>query len=348
MQILLTGGCGFIGSALCRLLLRTTDWRILNLDKLTYAATLNSLEGLEQSARYELVQGDIADAALVNEIFARFQPDAVINLAAESHVDRSITGPRDFINTNVVGAFVMLDAARQYWEGLRPERADTFRFLHVSTDEVFGSLGPTGRFSETSRYEPRSPYAASKASADHLVASWGATYGLPTLITNCSNNYGPYQFPEKFIPLALLNALNGLPIPVYGDGRQVRDWLFVEDHALGIKQTLQHGRPGESYNMGGGAELANIDLVGRLCDLLDRKGRTRDARRLITFVADRPGHDQRYAIDDTKLRTELGWAPTVSFEQGLDRTVDWYVGTKDWWGPLTERYAGERLGLRIT
>lgn len=346
MKVLVTGGAGFIGSVLCRLLIAETPWTVINLDKLTYASSLASLAEVERSDRYRFVQGDIADGGLVADLLARFEIDAVINLAAETHVDRSIGDAGPFVTTNVVGVYTLLNAALDHWERLGPESKARFRFLQVSTDEVFGSLGPTGRFHERSRYEPRSPYSATKAAADHLVSAWGATYGLPVLITNCSNNYGPYQFPEKLIPLALLNLVHGQPVPVYGDGRQVRDWLFVEDHARAIKRVLEAGRPGETYCVGGEAERTNLQVVQALCDSLERRGKAPGARDLIRFVADRPGHDRRYAIDASKVRAELGWAPTLDFETGLERTIDWYLAREDWWGPLRARYSGERLGLR--
>lgn len=350
MRVLITGGAGFIGSAVCRRLIAKTDWRILNLDKLTYAADLASLKEIEADARYRHTRGDICDAALLQTLFAEFRPDAVMHLAAESHVDRSITGAADFIRTNVVGTFTLLEAALRYWETLDVTARERFRFLHVSTDEVFGALGEEGAFDETTAYDPRSPYSASKASSDHLARAWAHTYGLPVLISNCSNNYGPYQFPEKLIPLTILNALEGRPLPVYGDGRQVRDWLHVEDHAAALQAVLARGAVGQTYVIGGRSERANIDVVGRICDLVDGAVPPNGAARrsLVTYVADRPGHDRRYAIDCAKIERELGWRPTYDFERGLEETVAWYLKHRDWWTPLREgRYGGERLGLRV-
>ncbi|MFO1171426.1 MAG: dTDP-glucose 4,6-dehydratase [Hyphomicrobiaceae bacterium] len=347
MRILVTGGAGFIGSALCRHLVRTTTATVLNVDKLTYAANLDSLLPVAGSPRYHFLQADICDRTAIDRAFAGFAPDAVIHLAAESHVDRSIDGAGDFIATNIAGTFSMLEAARRYWQSLAPAPAASFRFLHVSTDEVYGSLGADGLFTETTAYQPSSPYAASKASADHLAHAWHTTYGLPVMISNCSNNYGPYHFPEKLIPLMILNALDGKPLPVYGDGQQVRDWLFVEDHVRALMTILARGRPGESYNVGGGNERANLTVVETIADLLDRMAPVEGSRRaLITHVADRPGHDRRYAIDATKLETELGWRARESFETGLEATVRWYLANRWWWEPLRDRvYRGERLGL---
>lgn len=349
MRVLVTGGAGFIGSAVCRRLIAKTDWRVLNLDKLTYAANLASLAQIEGDERYRLTRGDICDGALLQTLFAEFRPDAVMHLAAESHVDRSITGADQFIRTNIVGTFTLLDAALRYWEKLDARARGRFRFLHVSTDEVFGALGDEGAFDESTAYDPRSPYSASKASSDHLARAWRHTYGLPVLVSNCSNNYGPYQFPEKLIPLAILNALEGRALPVYGDGRQVRDWLHVEDHAAALQLVLERGAVGETYVIGGRSERANIEVVERICDLVDARvppngpGR----RSLITFVADRPGHDRRYAIACDKIERELGWRPARGFDRGLEETVDWYLAQRDWWRPLREtRYRGERLGLR--
>jgi dTDP-glucose 4,6-dehydratase len=323
---------------------------VLNLDKLTYAANLASLRPIENHPGYTFRQADICDPEAIGEAFRAFAPDAVIHLAAESHVDRSIDGPGAFIRTNIDGTFVLLDAALAYWRGLPADRAGRFRFHHVSTDEVFGSLGSEGRFSEESRYQPNSPYAASKAAADHLVRAWHETFGLPTLMTNCSNNYGPFHFPEKLIPLVILKALHGEPIPVYGKGDNVRDWLYVEDHARALYEVVTRGRPGETYNVGGDGERTNIEVVRAICGLLDEltpHSPHRPHDRLITFVADRPGHDRRYAMDSGKLRRELGWAPQESFETGLRNTVAWYLDNRWWWEPIwSKTYRGGRLGLQ--
>jgi dTDP-glucose 4,6-dehydratase len=344
---LVTGGAGFIGSAVCRALAGRPGTSLVILDKLTYAGHLSSIAPLTGQPDVVFVQGDVADAALVRELFDQHQPDAVMHLAAESHVDRSIDGPLDFIATNVVGTAVMLESARRYWQALPNSRREAFRFLHISTDEVFGALGPDGAFSETTAYDPSSPYAASKAGADHLARAWWRTYGLPVLITNCSNNFGPYQFPEKLIPLTVLNALRGRPLPVYGDGRQVRDWLFVEDHVEALLTVLKQGQRGRTYNVGARCELPNIEVVERICDLVDRLRPYEPSRRgLIQFVDDRPGHDRRYAIDPTRLESELGWRPTTPFDEGLEHTVRWYLENEAWWAPiLAETYDGARLGL---
>ncbi len=346
-RVLVTGGAGFIGSAVCRHLFRLGDVAILNLDKLTYAGDTRSLRDLEGSPRYAFRKVDICDRAAVAAAFADFEPDQVMHLAAESHVDRSISGAEAFINTNIVGTFVMLEAARAYWETLPAGRRENFRFLHVSTDEVYGSLGETGLFTEETAYDPSSPYAASKAAADHLVAAWTRTYGFPALISNCSNNYGPYHFPEKLIPLMILNAMHGKPLPVYGSGAHVRDWLHVEDHARALDLIVNHGRVGETYNVGGRNERRNIDVVRTICAILDRMmPANAPHERLITQVSDRPGHDHRYAIDATKLETELGWRPLETFDTGIEKTVAWYRDNAWWWRPLREKvYAGERLGL---
>ncbi|MGW8158733.1 MAG: dTDP-glucose 4,6-dehydratase [Desulfoprunum sp.] len=332
--VLVTGGCGFIGANFVRLLRdRRPDWRLINLDRLTYAGNLNNLDGIDEGAEYRFVRADIGDAAAVEELFAAERIDTVVHFAAESHVDRSITGPAAFITTNIVGTFTLLEAARKSWSGEGPQAAAP-RFLHISTDEVYGSLGAEGYFSETTAYDPRSPYSASKASSDHLVNAYFHTYGLPTLITNCSNNYGPYQFPEKLIPLILHNAMQGKSLPVYGDGRNIRDWLYVGDHCEAVLEVLERGEPGRSYNIGGNNEKMNIEVVTLVCDILDRRlglpatGMTR--RSLITFVKDRLGHDRRYAIDATRIREELGWQPKVGFEQGIEMTVDWYLANRDW------------------
>ena len=348
MNVLVTGGAGFIGSAVCRLLVGETGDRVINLDKLTYAANLASVAEVADGEGYAFVQADVADLDAVRAIFAEHRPDAVLHLAAESHVDRSITGAGPFITTNVVGTYAMLQAALEYWRGLDGAAKDAFRFLHVSTDEVYGSLGVEGLFTEETAYDPRSPYSASKAASDHLASAWFHTYGLPVLVSNCSNNYGPYHFPEKLIPLVILNALEGRPLPVYGDGSNVRDWLFVEDHARALRLILETGRPGETYNVGGRNERTNLQVVERICDLVDEMAPRDGAgsrRELITFVTDRPGHDARYAIDATKLETELGWQAREDFETGLRKTVRWYLDRRDWWEPLRQRYAGERLGL---
>ena len=345
MKVLVTGGAGFIGSAVCRLLIAEGE-EVINLDKLSYAATLTSTAEIASSPRYRLVQGDIADAACVAKIFREHQPDAVLHLAAESHVDRSIEGPGDFIHTNVVGTFTLLDAARAHWSGLAPEKKAAFRFVHVSTDEVYGSLGERGLFTETTPYDPRSPYSASKASSDHLASAWGHTYGLPVVISNCSNNYGPYHFPEKLIPLTIINALEGKPLDVYGDGLNVRDWLYVEDHARALHLILRRAAPGSSYNIGGRNERTNLHVVKTICAHLDALAPPLAAPRegLIRHVTDRPGHDRRYAIDATRLETELGWRAQEIFETGLEKTVRWYLDRKDWWEPLRRRHAGARLG----
>lgn len=347
--IFVTGGAGFIGSALVRFLVAETPHTIVNIDKLTYASNLDSVMMVRDSASYRFEKVDICDAGNMAELFRRYAPDGLIHLAAESHVDRSIDGPGVFLRTNIVGTFTLLEAARAYWSQLPDDRRASFRFHHVSTDEVYGSLGSNGLFSETSPYRPNSPYSASKASSDHLVRAWHHTYGLPVLITNCSNNYGPFHFPEKLIPLMILNALEGKPLPVYGDGRQVRDWLYVEDHARALALIFNVGEPGQVYNIGGSAECSNIDVVRRICDLLSElrpnpHGRYHD---LISFVTDRPGHDLRYAIDATKIRRELGWAPLESFESGLRKTVKWYLANETWWRRVRDgSYRGERLGLQ--
>jgi dTDP-glucose 4,6-dehydratase len=347
--ILVTGGAGFIGSAVCRLLVGRGDTRVVNLDKLTYAGNLASLAEIAQDPNYRFVPGDIGDGALLSRLLAEERPDAIMHLAAESHVDRSIDGPGDFIETNIVGTFRLLQAALGHWRGLEGGKAERFRFHHISTDEVFGDLPfEGGLFDEATPYDPSSPYSASKAASDHLVRAWGRTYGLPIVVSNCSNNYGPYHFPEKLIPLAILNALHELPLPVYGEGANVRDWLYVEDHARALDRIVSDGRVGETYLIGGRAERTNLDVVRTICRLLDeRKPRPGGAPHedLITFVTDRPGHDRRYAIDPSKAERALGWMPAESFETGLARTIDWYLAREDWWRPLREgRYAGERLG----
>ena len=347
--LLVTGGAGFIGGCFVRLLLDDSNVRIVNFDKLTYAGNLESLEGAERAPNYTFVQGDIADAEAVAGLFEEFEPDAVVNFAAESHVDRSIDGPREFLQTNVVGTFELLSAAKGYWEKCSPAQKDGFRFLHVSTDEVYGSLGSTGKFTETTPYAPNSPYSASKASADHFVRAFHHTYKFPTLTTNCSNNYGPYQFPEKLIPLMILNALEGKPLPVYGDGGNVRDWLYVEDHCRAIERVLDAGTPGEVYNIGGESERTNLEVVHAICDLVDEMhpGLAHSpCRSLMKFVADRPGHDRRYAIDASKIERTLGWSPEENFETGIRRTVRWYLDNPRWVERVTSgKYRRERLGL---
>ena len=348
MKLIVTGGAGFIGSAVCRYLIAETDAQVVNVDKLTYAASLDSLTPIERDPRYTLEKVDIVDHAAVAQLFHKHRPDAVMHLAAESHVDRSIDSPGAFVQTNIVGTYVLLDVAKRYWSALEGAARDRFRFHHVSTDEVYGSLGPAGHFSETSPYSPNSPYAASKAGADHLVHAWHETYKLPTIISNCSNNYGPFQFPEKLIPLVTINAIEERPLPVYGTGSNVRDWLHVEDHARALWSILTEGRPGESYNVGGDGERTNIEIVRAICALLDEKRprATGSYGDLITFVADRPGHDQRYAIDAAKLHRELGWKARESVESGLAKTVQWYLDNPRWWQPLRKGvYGGGRLGL---
>ncbi|TWG53156.1 dTDP-glucose 4,6-dehydratase [Aminobacter sp. J44] len=346
MRILVTGGAGFIGSALVRYLVAEVGAEVLTVDKLTYAGNLHSLRAIENAPNHRFLRADICDAAAINEAFRSFQPDRVMHLAAESHVDRSITGAGDFIQTNVIGTFTMLDAARRYWTGLPADRKDAFRFLHVSTDEVYGSLGDEGLFREVTPYDPSSPYSASKAASDHLATAWQRTYGLPVVISNCSNNYGPYHFPEKLIPLIILNALEGKPLPVYGTGANIRDWLYVDDHARALHLICSRGRVGEKYNVGGRNERRNIDVVRRVCEILDQmkpQGAPHD--RLIQFVTDRPGHDARYAIDATKLETELGWRAQENFDTGIEKTVRWYIENEWWWRPLRDGvYDGQRLG----
>ncbi len=345
MKLLVTGGAGFIGSAVVRLAI-ARGHAVVNVDALTYAACLDNVASVADAPGYAFEQADIRDAAAMARIFDGHAPDAVMHLAAESHVDRSIDGPAAFIETNVMGTYTLLQAARTYWEA--KGRPETFRFHHISTDEVFGSLGPEGMFTETTAYDPRSPYSASKAASDHLVRAWHHTYGLPVVLTNCSNNYGPYHFPEKLIPVVILNALAGKPIPIYGDGSNVRDWLYVEDHADALLCVLARGALGESYNIGGENERSNLELVQTICAILDDKRPLNQGRYddLITFVTDRPGHDARYAIDPTRIRTELGWRPSVTVEEGLERTVQWYLDNSDWWRALQNRDGvGQRLGV---
>jgi dTDP-glucose 4,6-dehydratase len=349
MKVLVTGGAGFIGSAVIRHILSQTGDSVVNVDKLTYAGNLESLAAVSDSERYRFEQVDICDQAALERVFAAHRPDAVMHLAAESHVDRSIEGPAAFVQTNIVGTYTLLEACRQYWQGLRGAARDAFRFHHVSTDEVFGDLeGPEGLFTESTPYAPSSPYSASKASSDHLVRAWYRTYGLPVLLTNCSNNYGPYHFPEKLIPLMILNALEGKPLPVYGRGDQVRDWLYVEDHARALCQVIARGRLGETYNIGGHNEKSNLQVVESLCDLLQELAPVaqRRYRDLITFVQDRPGHDHRYAIDAGKIERELGWTPRETFESGLRKTVQWYLDNQTWCARVQDgSYQRERLGL---
>jgi len=335
-----TGGAGFIGSAVVRMLIESTNVGVVNVDKLTYAANLRNIESVAASDRYCFVRADICDADAMTAVFKQHDPDCVLHLAAESHVDRSIDGPKDFLRTNVDGTFVMLQAALNHWRQMPAPRKEAFRFVHVSTDEVFGALGRDGLFSEESPYRPNSPYSASKAASDHFVRAWHHTYGMPTIISNCSNNYGPYQFPEKLIPLVIANAVDGLPLPVYAKGENVRDWLFVEDHARALWTIAEHGWPGECYCIGGNSERRNLDVVRQICKLLDRRrpradGKTHDAD--ITFVNDRPGHDLRYAIDAAKIRRELNFSPSVDFDEGLANTVQWYLDHEDWWRPLLRR-----------
>lgn len=349
MRILVTGGAGFIGSALVRHLVNEVGAEVLTLDKLTYAGTLTSLRDVEGAANHRFVRADICDRQAVTEALAAFQPDRIYHLAAESHVDRSIDGPADFIATNIVGTYTLLDSARAYWLGLDGGRKADFRFLHVSTDEVYGSLGSDGLFTEETAYDPSSPYSASKAASDHLVMSWHRSYGFPALISNCSNNYGPYHFPEKLIPLTILNALGGQPLPVYGTGSNVRDWLYVEDHARALHLIASQGRLGEKYNVGGRNERRNIDVVTAICRILDRvRPQAESHERLITFVTDRPGHDFRYAIDASRLERELGWRAQETFETGIEKTVLWYLENAWWWRPLREKiYSGARLGSTV-
>ena len=347
-RYLVTGGAGFIGSAVVRHLIRQTPHQVLVVDKLTYAGNRDNLEPISNDPRLAFLQADIGDQAAMRQAFAEFRPDIVMHLAAESHVDRSIDGPAAFIETNIVGSFVLLQEALRHWRALAPAEQAGFRFHQISTDEVFGSLGEDGLFSETSPYQPNSPYSASKAASDHLVRAWHHTYGLPVVLSNCSNNYGPYHFPEKLIPLMILNALEGKELPVYGSGAQIRDWLHVEDHARALALIAESGRLGESYNVGGSAERSNLQVVKAICALVDELAPDvgiGPRENLIRFVADRPGHDQRYAIDASKIERELGWRPQESFESGLRNTVQWYLENRDWWGRIRSGvYRGERLG----
>ncbi len=348
MTIVVTGGAGFIGSAVIRQLIRETDARVVNVDKLTYAATPEALEDAAESGRYIHVRADIADADAMRAVFETHAPDAVMHLAAESHVDRSIDGPAAFLSTNVVGTYTLLEAAREHWRGLSSARAEAFRFHHVSTDEVFGSLDPgEPAFSESTAYDPSSPYSATKAASDHLVRAWHRTYGLPVVLSNCSNNYGPWQFPEKLIPTMLIAARDGLALPVYGSGENVRDWLHVEDHARALRLVLGQGRVGETYVIGGNAERSNLEVVHAICAAMDRRfPEAAPHARLIEFVADRPGHDLRYAVDGGRIRAELGWQPAESFESGLEATVEWYLLSEPWWRAIRAgRHDGRRLGM---
>lgn len=348
MKILVTGGCGFIGTNLVRYLLSMTDHQVVNLDKLTYAGNPHSLADVTDSPRYEFIRADLADPKQVADVVQQTDPDAVMHLAAESHVDRSIDGPSEFIQTNVVGTFNLLESSLRHYNDLNEDRSARFRFLHVSTDEVYGSLGDSGQFSETSRYDPHSPYAATKASSDHLARAWQTTFGLPVIVTNCSNNYGPYQFPEKLIPLMIIKCLQEQPLPVYGQGLNVRDWLFVEDHVRALTLVVETGRVGQTYNIGGNSERRNIDLVHSICEILDEL-KPRDGSQshadLISYVTDRPGHDFRYAIDSSKIQSELGWKPEHSLEEYLRKTVDWYLQNEGWWQQILDgSYQLQRLG----
>ncbi|NVD39792.1 dTDP-glucose 4,6-dehydratase [Ensifer sp. HO-A22] len=349
MRVLVTGGSGFIGSALVRHLIEHTTHEVLNFDKMTYAATSGSTAKVSGSCRYKFVKADICDELAVAKAISNFQPDVITHLAAESHVDRSIDGPAAFVQTNLLGTYTVLAKALEYWKGLDEGRSNSFRFHHISTDEVFGSLGDTGYFTEATAYDPRSPYSATKAGSDHLVSAWGHTFGLPVLITNCSNNYGPYHFPEKLIPLVIVKALAGERLPVYGTGTNVRDWLFVEDHVRALQTVFEQGIPGQTYNIGGNSERQNIEVVEAICATLDRLRPRADGklyREQISFVADRPGHDQRYAIDATKIRNELGWAPLETFESGVEKTVSWYLQEQAWWREILARQkADDRRGL---
>lgn len=346
MRVIVTGGAGFIGSAVVRYLVLEKGYEVLTIDKLTYAGTLTSLDSISNQANHRFLQADICDRSAIQEAFDTFRPDRVMHLAAESHVDRSITGAADFVQTNVIGTFTMLEAARAYWNTLEADAKDAFRFLHVSTDEVYGSLGDDGLFTETTPYDPSSPYSASKASSDHLAKAWQRTYGLPIVVSNCSNNYGPYHFPEKLIPLIILNAMHGKKLPVYGSGANIRDWLYVEDHARALDLIAERGEVGETYNVGGRNERRNIDVVHRVCELMDTlRPQGAPHARLIEHVTDRPGHDARYAIDATRLETELGWKALENFDTGIEKTVRWYLENEWWWKPLRDGYDGGRLGL---
>ena len=353
MHILITGGAGFIGSALIRYLIKNTDHQILNIDKLTYAGNLESLVEVESNPNYAFQKIDICDAAAIEQSFSEFQPDLIMHLAAESHVDRSIDGPAEFINTNIVGTYTLLEASRKYWQSLSQHKKSQFKFHHISTDEVYGDLeGTTDLFTESTPYAPSSPYSASKASSDHLVRAWYRTYGLPIVITNCSNNYGPYHFPEKLIPLVILNALDGKALPIYGKGNQIRDWLYVEDHAKALYKVVMEGTIGETYNIGGHNEKQNIEVVKTICHILDvlkPQSNNQPYEELITFVEDRPGHDLRYAIDASKIKNDLGWTPEESFESGIRKTVKWYLNNLDWCRRVQDgSYQRERLGVQVS
>jgi dTDP-glucose 4,6-dehydratase len=347
MKVIVTGGAGFIGSAVIRYLIKETDAEVVNVDKLTYAANLDTLAPVADDPRYSFQKLDICNADAMLRLFEQEKPTHVMHLAAESHVDRSISGSRAFIETNIIGTYNLLEAARAYWTELDGAAKEAFRFHHISTDEVYGSLGAEGLFEETTAYDPSSPYSASKAASDHLAMAWHRTYGLPVVLSNCSNNYGPYQFPEKLIPLMILNGLEGKPLPVYGDGKNIRDWLHVDDHAAALVTILTRGRLGEGYNVGGRNERTNLEVVHTICDTLDEKLSTNTPRReLIQFVTDRPGHDMRYAIDATKLENELGWRAQYNFDTGIQQTIEWYLENRDWWEPLRAKvYDGQRLGL---
>ena len=347
-KILVTGGAGFIGSAVVRYLINTIGCSVLNVDKLTYAGNLDSLKNVTSNPKYSFEKLDICDVQKLDRVINEYRPNIIMHLAAESHVDRSIDGPSDFIQTNIVGTYNLLEISRSFWGRLDENKKKHFRFHHISTDEVFGSLGLNGAFTETTRYDPRSPYSASKASADHLVRAWHETYGLPVVLSNCSNNYGPYHFPEKLIPLMIIKALKGEAMPVYGAGNNIRDWLYVDDHARALYEIASKGRLGESYNVGGSSEVSNIEVVKTICTILDELSPRKNGKRYqeqITFVSDRPGHDFRYAIDATKIKSEFGWAPLETFETGLKKTVQWYLDNRNWWEPiLNKQYHGERLG----
>ncbi|WP_312356939.1 dTDP-glucose 4,6-dehydratase [Agrobacterium sp.] len=346
MRVLVTGGAGFIGSAVVRHLVLDKGYEVLTVDKLTYAGTLASHQKIIDHPRHHFLKADICDSSAIHDAFESFRPQRVMHLAAESHVDRSITGARDFVETNVLGTFNMLEHARRFWSSLKADEKEPFRFLHVSTDEVYGSLGQEGLFTEETPYDPSSPYSASKASSDHLAKAWARTYGLPVIVSNCSNNYGPYHFPEKLIPLVILNALAGKALPIYGTGANIRDWLYVEDHARALDLISEKGRIGETYNVGGRNERRNIDVVERICALMDEFNPSGAPHaRLITYVTDRPGHDARYAIDATKLEVELGWTAQENFDTGIEKTVKWYLDNQWWWEPLRQDYSGTRLGL---
>lgn len=346
MRVLVTGGAGFIGSAVVRHLINYKHYDVLNIDKLTYAGSLTSLKSVNDNPLYRFENADVCDKTAITQAISSFRPDRIMHLAAESHVDRSITGAKDFVETNVLGTFNMLECARAYWQSLDGSAKDTFRFLHISTDEVYGSLGDDGLFTESTPYDPSSPYSATKAASDHLAKAWARTYGLPVVVSNCSNNYGPFHFPEKLIPLMIISAMEGKSLPVYGSGSNIRDWLFVEDHAKALDIIAERGRVGETYNVGGRNEQRNIDVVNRICALMDEFRPERGPHsRLITYVQDRPGHDARYAISATKLEQELAWKAVENFDSGIEKTVKWYLENEWWWGPLRQGYSGDRLGL---